>query len=348
MARLTVITVVAVAALALWASPGPASSAFAPTTVDQVFAGHAKLAPCDADVRAQGAVGDGVTDDTAAIQRAIDLTPPGATLCIPDGAYLIDAVRSLALKSRLRLKLASGARLKAAPTAQGGYAVVKIWDREDVVVEGGTIEGERARHQGTTGEWGMGIDIRGARKVTLRSVRITDCWGDAIYLGRGKASITNEAIDILDVTATNNRRQGISIITGKSVAIVRTLLAETNGTPPAAGLDIEPNKADEPIEDIRIIDLTTRKNQGAGVTIGLGVHRPENRSTIEVYQHTDIGSGRPFVLSATTTTGAVRIERASWQGSGERAVIQRHCRFTLTASGLSPALPAPMLTNCVR
>jgi hypothetical protein len=45
---------------------------------------------CCSDVKDFGATGDGITDDTAAIQAAVDaVTPGGGCICIPPGAYLI-------------------------------------------------------------------------------------------------------------------------------------------------------------------------------------------------------------------------------------------------------------------
>jgi hypothetical protein len=316
-----------------------------PTAVDHHFNPPVALTRCDVDARAHGAAGDGATDDTAAIQKAIGLTPAGGTLCVPDGTYMIDAARSLVLKSAFRLKLAPGTTLRARPNNLGGYAVVRAVDKTDIVIEGGVIQGERMQHQGTTGEWGMGIDIRGSRGVTIRRVQVRDCWGDGIYLGRGKTSITNEDIDIVDVVARNNRRQGISIITGRRVAVVRARLAETAGTPPAAGLDIEPNAVDEPIEDIQILDLTTERNAGGGLAIQLG-SGPRSASAITVHRHTDIGSAHPLVLYATYP-GTLQIRGTDWRG-GAPAVIKRNCAFRLSATELFPPPPASLLTSCTR
>jgi len=45
--------------------------------------------PGSADVRAFGAAGDGVTDDTAALQAAVDALPEGGTLLLPFGRYRV-------------------------------------------------------------------------------------------------------------------------------------------------------------------------------------------------------------------------------------------------------------------
>lgn len=60
------------------------------------------------DVRQFGAVGDGVHDDTAAIQSAIQFTPAGTRLYFAAGTYL---TRPLALRSHLSLEFAENAVL---------------------------------------------------------------------------------------------------------------------------------------------------------------------------------------------------------------------------------------------
>ncbi len=62
-----------------------------------------------------GAAGDGVTDDTAPIQAAIDLCPRGGRVTVPAGTYLI---RPLVLKSHMTLHLQAGATLLADPVEE--------------------------------------------------------------------------------------------------------------------------------------------------------------------------------------------------------------------------------------
>lgn len=64
------------------------------------------------NVRDFGAKGDGVSDDTVAIQSAVNVCPAGGRVLVPEGTYLI---RPLVLKSDLTLNLAKGATLLADP-----------------------------------------------------------------------------------------------------------------------------------------------------------------------------------------------------------------------------------------
>ena len=64
------------------------------------------------NVRDFGAAGDGVTDDTAAIQAAIHCLSEGGLLHFPAGRYL---TAPLALKSHITLSLGEGAVLLGTP-----------------------------------------------------------------------------------------------------------------------------------------------------------------------------------------------------------------------------------------
>ena len=58
------------------------------------------------NVRNFGAMGNGVTDDTAAFQAAINALPAsGGVIVVPSGTYLIDATKSINMRPNTRLSL---------------------------------------------------------------------------------------------------------------------------------------------------------------------------------------------------------------------------------------------------
>ena len=92
---------------------------------------------CALNVRDFGAAGDGVTDDTQALQTAINCMPQGSRLLFPEGKYL---TRPLFLKSHITLDLAGDATLLGSP------------NRSDYPVIPGTapdMDGGREIHFGT-------------------------------------------------------------------------------------------------------------------------------------------------------------------------------------------------------
>ena len=142
------------------------------------------------NVKDKGATGNGSTNDTAAIQAAINqVAGTGGTVLIPDGTYMIDAVTRLNAKSNITIRLSSNAVLKAIPNNQANYGIIRIENVSNVNVIGGKLQGERTQHQSTTGEWGMGVEIYTANNVVVEGVTATDMWGDGYYIGRNSANV---------------------------------------------------------------------------------------------------------------------------------------------------------------
>ena len=227
------------------------------------------------DVRAFGARGDKRSDDTRAFQEAIDALRNGGIVDVPPGNYMIDALRNPALKggvllrSGVHLRMARGARLHAIPNAVERAYVLLVQDVSDVRITGGEVVGDRDRHLGRGGEWGHGIALRGASRVTIDGTHVSRCWGDGISIGsvkdHGRAR-PSEDIEIRRVTCLGNRRQGLTIGRSRRVRVYDSEFSDTAGTPPAAGIDIEPDGPDT-ASDVRIERCTLRRNRGPGIQV---------------------------------------------------------------------------------
>jgi len=246
-------------------------------------------------VMSYGAKADGITDDTAAFQAAIDYLSGknGGIVNVPSGSYLIDPLVSINMKSGVSLALVKDANLLAKTNSSTNYAIVSIVGVSDVSITGGQIVGERYNHTGTTGEWGMGIDIEDSTNITITDVRISDCWGDGIYIGtRGSGYSKN--VTIARVNLNNNRRQGISIITVDGLSFKDSTASNTHGTMPQSGMDIEPNFPTEVLKNILIENFHTENNAGYGLECWLGDDEKRvpksNVANIVIKNHTDTNS----------------------------------------------------------
>ncbi|MCX7513935.1 right-handed parallel beta-helix repeat-containing protein [Frateuria hangzhouensis] len=252
---------IAAASLSLSAVALPAAAGNWWSTSPSVSIGSSTI-----NVRNKGAKGNGVHDDTAAFQAAIDSLPKsGGTVTVPAGRYMINAVKSIRMRSHTRLQLQDGAELRVIPNKEAWHYAIRAWRVNNVVISGGKIVGERAQHRGKGGEWGMGVSILGSKNVLVKNVRVSDFWGDGLYVG-AKNGVRSDYVTINNVVSTGNRRQGLSITPASHVYVVNSTFSDTHGTLPQAGVDIEPQNEGK-TTDIRLENNTMTGNKGNGIEL---------------------------------------------------------------------------------
>jgi nitrous oxidase accessory protein NosD len=216
-------------------------------------------------VKDYGAYGDGVHDDTAAIQAAINALPTtGGTVYIPAGTYLIDTTRKINLRSLMLLSMDPNAILKAKTSSVKRAYILYISGKSDVEIVGGQLVGERDSHiyaSGTTDEWNHGIQIANAKRVTVRDMRVSKCTGDGICIG----GASNDVV-VQNIVSTENRRQGLSITNCSNIKVYDSEFSYTNGTSPECGIDIEPDPG-YTCSDIWIENCRCNNNAKFGINI---------------------------------------------------------------------------------
>jgi polygalacturonase len=242
------------------------------------------------NVKDKDALGDGRSNDSAAIQAAIDaVAGTKGTVLVPDGVYLVETIGDarLRLGSDMTLKLADGAVLKAIPNDAEKYAVLTISGAANVWVTGGTLEGDRNEHRGKSGEWGMGIHIvKDAKHITISGLISKKMWGDGFYVDGA------EDVRLCGVTADANRRQGLSIIDANGLLVLNSTFKNTHGTRPGAGIDFEPDDAGQKISNVRIENSKFFDNAGGGILVA---GKKARISKVEMTRNTFRGN-RPFVV----------------------------------------------------
>jgi len=223
------------------------------------------------DVRDYGAFGDGVHDDTAAIQRAINALPStGGTVVVPAGTYMVDAVKSIRLRSLMHLQIAHEAKLVALPNAADRYYVVNAYQVSDVEISGGQVIGERDRHLASTGEWGHCVMVRGCKRVTVRDMRMANGWGDGLSIGAadGSTTVLSEDVVVANVVCSGNRRQGLTIGRSRNVKVYDSEFSYTGGIKPSCGIDIEPDPVGTSVTDgVLVQNCWIHHNDSNGIQV---------------------------------------------------------------------------------
>lgn len=209
------------------------------------------------NVRLFGVVGDGVTNDTVNIQKAIDSVPDTSTIYFPAGVYLVDAEKDkqLKLKSNINIELNPFATIKVIPNANTNYELFLLSDVENVYIKGGTLRGDKEHHLGTTGEWGHGIKLDKTKNVNIEGVKLEDFWGDGICFNGN--NYENRTIDtkLRDVYIKNCRRQGISVTNADGIYGQNIHISDIGGTAPESGIDFEPNNPSDVLKNIHLRDV---------------------------------------------------------------------------------------------
>lgn len=244
------------------------------------------------NVKTYGAKGDGETDDTGAIQDALDASGVGKTVYVPAGTYMVDAETSLLLPSHCSLRFADGATLQAIPNDAEWYAILKASEVEDVVIGGnGILVGERDDHTGEDGEWGMGLAIIASDNVRVKGLTAKDCWGDGIFVAWQFADVLKDNctnISIADCETDNCRRNGLTLDGVIGCTVRRSTFKNTVGISPQAGIGIEPDYPWETpwCQDILIEDCVTSGNEYQG----LYIYHWQTKDII-LRRHSSVGDG---------------------------------------------------------
>ena len=239
---------------------------------------------------------NGTVDYTNFLQKAIDehrvvLLPNFPVLVNDKGLEILDnSVIIFNDQSKLLLQ-ASG---------KTNYEILRIHNKNNILVFSPNIVGDRYVHTSTKGEWGMGISIKSSSNITILNSNISNCWGDGLYLGQIKDKVNNNIV-INHGVIDNNRRNGISVISGENLVLKNLVISNTNGTSPEAGLDFEPNFNNEVLSNIKVENIYTFNNRIQGIVFYLGRLRGEDvkNVNIELKNHLNEFSNAAIAYSST-------------------------------------------------
>lgn len=257
----------------------------------------------------------GTTDDTPAINallREWEWNPnKWDYFYIPAGTYNIDAVSSfggIVLTENQTLIMDPETVLRVIPNSYSeDYHAIYAFGRNNVIISGGKIVGDRNGHKGKSGESGHGIQIDACTNVYISDVEISECWGDGIWLGASSASghPSSDGITIDNCNLHNNRRNNLSITDANNVTIDRcqfNYAGGKGGTDPQYGIDIEYNY--RTTQHVKISNSTFKGNTRAsmGIIKAADDVRLENCTLDGNFYNM---AGKNVVLKNTTVKGEI-------------------------------------------
>jgi hypothetical protein len=265
------------------------------------------------------AAGDGVTDDTSAINNAMAAAGNGICFLPNTGQpYLVSPASGVALRipTGCTLWLDNGAVIQMkTQTTPASVDYIAVVPGSNSALVGGTLNGDRAARNLPNGlvdggpndfEAGEGITIGSGSGQILLGVTAQNNCCDGL-------SINNTVSNVLvsDCTFTANRRNGSSVTgTCTNLQYQYTAFTYQNGNNPQAGVDLEPN-ANQSVTQIRLYYCQFNHNQGGG-----------------------LDTGGQEGQNATTSYVTVADSELAYNGGsgysygGFRCVFSDHCTFT--------------------
>ena len=286
------------------------------------------------NVKQFGATGDGVTDDSEAIQNAIKATPKtGGILYFPPGKYIQgdgtgldyqpdDTTYSEPTNRDIRYIFDSydhltisgyGAVIEANinnPSTQK-HAGLVFTNCTNILIQGLTYDGRLDKRPktklGDGSGWNNqhGIHIQGYNEnITLMDVTCTRCMIDGFAMGGSDANkkLKPTGIRMLNCTSTYNYRQGLSVVSADNGEILNCQFSYTGAikaTPPCAGIDFECNETTEERNNNWIVhNCKFLNNVGTGVAIATASNNIEVTSSYFYNNAMHISCGSTPSISA--------------------------------------------------
>ena len=229
-----------------------------------------------------GAIADGVTDTTAAIQSAVDAANAagGGVVIVPPAAseYMIDTDAAIQMKANVELCIEKGATLKAISRNVSAYQIIEANEVDNVAITGlGKIVGDKNTYSGTrTGESGFGIYIRGCNGVRIDGVTVTDCWGDGIFVQHNSdGSVQTQNLSITNTITDGNCRTGVAVTSCVHGTISGNIFKNTVGTTgggAGSGIDLECDNNFNNIYDVTVTGNVAHSCVGFGIALAAIAH----------------------------------------------------------------------------
>ncbi len=201
----------------------------------------------------------GARDVTAELQKFLTSVPHHSKIVFPKNAkYRIEGTLQLARRNDMVVDGNGATFFATQPTTNRKRSQWIVSDISGLVFTNMTIRGAH-RNGGTSNgayvealEAQHGLEIRGGDSIEVANLRISDVYGDFIYIAGSlpPAHASPENIYIHDSVFRRNGRQGVAVVQADNVVIANNDIADTR----RATFDLEPNGANSWVRGVFIVN----------------------------------------------------------------------------------------------
>jgi hypothetical protein len=273
-------------------------------------------------------------DATSSLQASLD---SGARLVLVPAMGSPWVTGPLLVRSHTTLVLQEGAEIVSRKGAfrRGDESLLKLQDVEDVTISGYgaalLMRKEDYRRQPyEKSEWRHAIEMYGCSEIRILGLRADSSGGDGIYLGAGQAQAYNRGVLLKDLVLRDHFRQAISVISAEDLRIENVEMGFTEGTPPSAGIDFEPNYPGERLVRCVLSRCVIHSNRGPGISVVLG-NLDETSRPVDIRVEDSVVADNLLSLllwGAWKARGKIELVRTTLRGlevigTGQRVTITR-------------------------
>ncbi|MCE7058626.1 right-handed parallel beta-helix repeat-containing protein [Dyadobacter sp. CY343] len=275
-----------------------------------------------------GVVADGTTDQSAKIQVILN-NEKYRNVYFPKAAASY-RIKTLRIYSNSTLTFEEGTVVEGMGTLGTYERMITIYDASNIVIRAHNCVFKDHREKYTTGQWRHIFSIEGLTNGLFEGMTAESSGGDGFYIGAASVKKFSEHVKLVNVKSHNNRRQGITVVSGKHIDIVNPIVSNSNGEAPSSGIDIEPGSGDFFLDKIRIDNPTTSGNTGPGIIISPGALSNTGK-VIDIIVTNHIDDGSQYGCLVTTVAGpllgSVIIDKPIWKNSRISAFVARNWSY---------------------
>ncbi|WP_215233981.1 glycoside hydrolase family protein [Dyadobacter linearis] len=284
------------------------------------------------NVRWFGIVADGTNDQSAAIQKMLD-NAKYRNVFFPKGtaSYRIKTIR---IWSNSTLTFEEGTVVEGMGTLSAAQKMMYMYDVSNINIKANGVVFKDKKASYTSGQQRHIFSMEGVANVILEGMAANDSGGDGFYVGSASVRKISENIKLINVSANNNRRQGLSITSIRNIDVINSTFTNTIGEGPQSGIDIEASNTLQRLEGIRIQNPVTGGNKGPGIVISPGVLAGTGYLIdINITNHIDDGSqfGLLAISVKNTLGGSVTIQNPIWKNAKLNGFVARNWGYRACA-----------------